>query len=295
MNMEGVKPFLISGSREEIAARLVQDLDRVSPLMGARGPTDPGPEEPYVLALVECDKPTREKTGLAVNALLLAETAHAASHNALSRPLLVFNLLSLLEGVRLADEMPSLSALRSMRSLLKTAMADRNEDLYRRLLLALAENQKPRIEKDFWSNLLAETDAEYVDVAVKGLRASGWMVGLETLHEVKDVLDAHPELGDFAMVVMLLINEHPEARWPDCAKAIYGNWQCQETWKLILKYSTGRYEEPLRDVARTPGSALDDIYARQGNAGLDDIDRQEKQRKVSPSCVLTKRREREAA
>ena len=281
MNEQELATFFRDSSPEEIRRDLEDNLDVPSPVVGSRGPTAPGPEERYLRALESCDADVRAKAGDAVNRILLTEAEKAAA-----RPLLLFNLLGLLRAVGLPGVDAGLAALRYMRDTLSTSLVDRGDDLYRRTLLAIAENQRGDEWKEFWKRLLEEPGCPYGDVAVIGLRNAGWYAGCETLRDVKEAYQKHPHLGDFSLAVMLLVDEHPEANWPGCARIFYDEFHGPDILHLIEEHSRGRYEVPLSEMEAEPGTALSDLQRRIGAEGLARIDRRFKAQVVSPDRAL---------
>lgn len=286
MDEQELQRLFSDSSPEEIREYLTANLDVPSPLVGSKGPTDPGPEEPYLRALESCQAEALAKAGDAVNQVLLAEAAEGSAKKAIARPMLVFNLLTLLRGVGLPGVEPGLAALRRMEDVLRSSLTDRDEDLYRHALLAVAENQRGSELKDFWLALLNEGTGPYAEVAAIGLRNAGWYVGCQTLADVKEAYAKNPALGDFSLAVMLMVDEHPEANWPQCARIFYDEFHHPDILRLIEQHSGGRYEEPLSEMPAECGTALDDLRRRLDPQELDRLDRQLKEPPVSPAEVL---------
>lgn len=103
MNIEHLQSIIRARDKTELVRRLAADLDRPSPLIGADGPPDqPGPEEPYIRALAEPSVPDlAPRLADALQVLLLDEAWQIAKTGRVPRPLLLYNVFSLLEAVRL--------------------------------------------------------------------------------------------------------------------------------------------------------------------------------------------------
>jgi len=280
--------FLSDEPADQIAALLAERLNVPSPLVGARGPTDPGPERPFVQALKEVDDTVKEKFGAAVNTLLLQEVLCAGQEeDAIARPLLMFNLLALVETVPLSPTRPALGALKAMRGPLERALRDRGENLYRQALLALAANQADSPESDLWTSLLQSENAEYVGVAEAGLCNAGFEVACKALPQIKSAHERHPELGAFEGFVMVLIDSYPNASWPDCAQELLaGSENSEEVLGPVEKWSQGRHEQPLTEVERPDGSAIDDLARRPDTHALDKAQEEHSRWRRNPADVL---------
>ena len=289
-SMSDLTTFLAEADMGEIEARLAQDLDRLSPEIGTRGPAARGPQQPYVDALHASDPQVREKTGRAINMILLDESRAIGRKGAPERPLLMFNALRLLQFVPMPQARSALLALTPdpMKGPLQDALRDRGEDLYRQLLEALTVHQIQGSERETWRRLLNEEESEYADVAVAGLRNMPLPMALASLAEVKDAYDAKPELGSFSLEVMRLVDEHPEANWPQCAGDYYGygDPRHETIWNLLLKHAQGAFRKPLADLPMTEGSAVSDLLKRVGPDGLKRIEGEHERRSPNPAQAL---------
>ena len=285
MTAKEIAEFLRQAAIQAIRDRLAADLNVQSRRMGSRGPGELGPEEPYIQALERCSPETLAKVGLAANAILLEEARGDANMKPVPDPLLLYNILSLLEAFPLPEARPGLDALRVMREPLQKALTDYGEDLYTQALLALAAVQTDALLADFWIALLQDADLHYVEAAVIGLRKCGWMAACGALGEIKEVFDRRPELGPFSRVVMLLVDEHPEANWPDCGRDYCGGWEHEEIRSLIERYSRNRFSKPLYELPSAAGSALAELK-KKGITCVEKIEREHAARPVSPSRVL---------
>ena len=277
--------FFDASQTHAIAELLREELDVPSPLIGSRGPGFPGPEEPYVPALRRCTPAGREKTGQAFNQILLVEGA-GVTDDRLPHPFLVFNILKVLQGVALPQTVPALGAMRHMMTVLQRSLADRNEDLYRQTLYALAINQTDKTEKEFWRSLLTPAmPREYLDIAALGLRKLGWDVGCETLVKVAEAFQGQQDSASIRRIVMLLVDEHPEAHWPKCAYEFVNESKNPELWALVQQYSPGRYTQSLAELPAEPGTALE--YLQQNRPQrLPQIEQSQKRRTVPPAAAL---------
>jgi hypothetical protein len=289
-SMSDLTTFLAEADIDEIEARLTQDLNRLSPEIGARGPSARGPQQPYVDALVASGPEVRVKTGRAVNRILSDESRAIDRKGAPDRSLLVFNALRLIQFVPMPQARSALLALTPdpMKGPLQDALRDRGEDLYRQLLDALTVHQVRGSERETWRRLLREEEGDYADVAVAGLRNTPLAMALESLAEVKDAYDARPDLGSFSLEVMRLVDEHPEANWPECARDFYGydDPRNEAIWKLILKHAEGAFRRPLADLPMTEGSAASDLLERVGPQALERIANGRAGGPVSPAQAL---------
>lgn len=278
---------LSSGSVQDLVERLARDLDVPSPAIGSRGPAEPGPERPYVRALKELTAQQRSGIGAAINKLLLEEAAKGGESGDVPRPFLMFNLLVLLETVPLPRAQPALGALKHMPDPLKAALTDHDEDVYRQALLALAANQGKPGEVDFWKSLLRLPALEYVAVAEAGLRNAGWEPACEALPLLKSTYTLHPGVGNFELAVMVLIDSYPNANWPHCASDFIGDPLCRaDVMATIREYAGGRFEQPLAEVQREPGTAIDDLARRSGEDRLREIEGEQRKRCESAALAL---------
>ena len=259
MRVDELSEFIQSSDPCELAARIVEDFDRPSPLIGAEGPPDgTGPEEPYVRALSDASADVRKRFADALRVILLGETAQIAGTREVRRPLLLYNLFSLLEAIELPRIPDVLQNLRDEEQPLSDALVDQNDDLYAQLLIAHAVNQHGSSQDmEFWLRLLEHDNLDYVSAGIVGLRESGWENALVHLERVKLACGQHPELGSFEDEVMLLIDTYPDLNWPDCAR---DHVRDPEIQRLIEKHGRDRYvpkidelQGPAVDIIRQAG------------------------------------------
>ena len=189
MNIERLQSIIRTSDKTELVRRLAADLDRPSPLIGAEGPPDqPGPEEPYIRALGDpAVSDLAQRLADALQVLLLEEAGQIAKTGHVQRPLLLYNVFSLLEALRLPGVAELLQILRRYEQPLAAALTDQHDDLYAQLLLAHAVNQHGSAEDlKFWLSLLDHENVDYVNAGVVGLRESGARNALRYLEQVKE-------------------------------------------------------------------------------------------------------------
>jgi hypothetical protein len=216
MNADQLRSIIVAADKADVVRRLEADLDRFSPLIGADGPPDqPGPEEPYIRALQEsADSSVAVPLAEAIQVLLLTGAARLAETGYVHRPLLLYNLFSLLEAVKLPGVIDSLRILRKFEQPLTAALAEKHDDLYAQLLIAHAVNQHgSREDLQFWLDLLDHERLDYANAGVVGLRESGSRNALAHLPKIKDAHRRRPELGSFDDEVMLLLDTYPDVNW----------------------------------------------------------------------------------
>ena len=280
MNAEQLRSLLADGDKAALVCRLEADLDRFSPLIGADGPPDqPGPEEPYVRALQQSadDAATAGLTD-AIQVLLLGEAAHLAESDRVRRPLLLFNLFSLLEAVRLPGLIGSLRILRTFEQPLTTALVDSHDDLYAQLLIAHAVNQHGSPEDlQFWLDLLDHECIDYVSAGVVGLRESSPFSALRYLTKIKEAHGQHPELGSFDDEITLLLDTYPDVNWD---VLVGEHVEDKETRDLIRGQDRVRYRP---DVEELTGPAAETIR-RAGKAA--DVRKWHQNWRVAPALAL---------
>ena len=271
-----------AGHKADLVRRLEADLDRFSPLIGAEGPPDrPGPEEPYIRALQQsADDSAAAALTEAIQVLLLGEAAHLAQSDQVGRPVLLFNLLSLLEAVKLPDVIDSLRVLRKFEKPLAAALVDNHDDLYAQLLIAHAVNQhgSPQ-DLQFWLDLLDHQCIDYVSAGVVGLRESGHFNALRHLTKIKEAHRQHPELGSFDDEIMLLLDTYPEVNW---SVLVGEHVEDQETIELIRSQDRVRYRP---DVAELTGPAAETIR-RAGKAA--EVQKSHQNWRVAPAQALVR-------
>ena len=292
MEVDAIVRLIESRSTAEIALHLAEALDTPSPLIGARGPTEAGPERAYVQAAKRVSPAAKTKVGEAINALLLQDATDASRDpSGFPRPLLTFNLLVLLETVPMQEARPALGAYKQMGETLRPALDKRGADLYRQALLALAANQEPSGESDFWRYILRTSSLEeYIDVAEAGLRNAGWEVACQALVDLQAVYKQHPEIGSFDTAVMTIVDSYPDANWPTCASEfIIDHFTGPAILDTIRQYSVDRHDQPLSEVPRPPGSAIEDFATRRGERGLVQTEKRHGAWARRPDSALTGR------
>ncbi len=256
MNADQLRSLLADSDRADLVRRLEADLDRFSPLIGADGPPDqPGPEEPYIRALQQStDDSAVAALTEAIRVLLLGEAAHLAESDQVRRPLMLFNLFSLLEAVKLPGVIDSLRILRTFEKPLATALVDSRDDLYAQLLIAHAVNQHGAPEDlQFWLDLLDHECIDYVSAGIVGLRESDPFNALRYLTRIKEAHGQHAELGSFDDEIMLLLDTYPEVNWND----LVGEYVLDEaTRDLIRSQDQVRYRPEVEELG---GSAAETI------------------------------------
>jgi hypothetical protein len=262
MTSEQIISLIESSSVADLADHLARAMDVPSPLIGADGPPDQlGPEEPYIRAiqaLAEQASSLLEKIAGAINSLLLEEAIHLErSSGGVGRPLLLFNLMALLETVDLGGVQPGLFALRRFEEPLRQALADQGADLYTQYLLGYAVNQGRPVDEDFWLRLLRRDDPALVTAGIVGLRHSGWEKACIHLAAIRAAYARQPEIGDFAEEIMLLVDTYPEANWPDCARDHLAPEHFGEIWSLLGEHGRERYRPEHSELHGPPGSAID--------------------------------------
>ena len=280
MNIERLQSIIRTSDKTELVRRLAADLDRPSPLIGAEGPPDqPGPEEPYVRALADPAVPDlAQRLADALQILLLEEAGQIAKTGRVQRPLLLYNIFSLLEAVRLPGIEELLQILRRYERPLAVALADQHDDLYAQLLLAHAVNQHGSAEDlRFWLSLLDHENVDYVNAGVVGLRESGARNALRYLEEVRKAHQRHPELGSFGDEVMLLLDTYPDFNWALQAGEYVLD---EETTALIQAHDRDRYRP---DVDELTGPAAE-VIRRAGKA--DQVRERHKNFRGSPANAL---------
>jgi hypothetical protein len=262
MNADQLRSIIRDADKADLVRRLEADLDRFSPLIGADGPPDqPGPEEPYIRALQEsADTAVADALTEAIQVLLLAEAAHLAGTGQARRPLLLYNLFSLLEAAKLPGVIDSLRILRKFEKPLAAALAEQHDDLHAQLLIAHAVNQHGSTEDlRFWLDLLDHECLDYVNAGVVGLRESGSRNALSHLPKIKEAHRRHPGLGSFDDEVMLLLDTYPEVNWD----LLVGEYVLdEETRNLIRSQDRVRYRP---DIEELTGPAAETIR-RAGKA-----------------------------
>jgi hypothetical protein len=260
MNAERLQAVLVSSDKTDVVRRLEADLDRFSPLIGADGPPDqPGPEEPYVRVLQQStDDAVAVALTEAIQVLLIGEAAYLAESDRVRRPLLLFNLFSLLEAVKLPGVIDSLRILRNFEQPLAAALADSQDDLYAQLLIAHAVNQHGAPEDiRFWLDLLDHQCIDYVSAGVVGLRESGYFNALRHLAKIKEAHRQHSELGSFDDEIMLLLDTYPEVNWDE----LVGEYDQAKT-------KTGAEADALFAQAEEKLLAAEDLVTGSGDYNL---------------------------
>lgn len=274
MNIERLQSIIRTSDRTELVRRLAVDLDRPSPLIGAEGPPDqPGPEEPYIRALADASaSDLAPRLADALQVLLLEEAGQIAKTGHAPRPLLLYNISSLLEAMRLPGVAELLQILRRYEQPLAEALKDQHDDLYAQLLLAHAVNQHGSVEDlKFWLRLLDHDNVNYVNAGVVGLRESGARNALRYLEQVRKAHQRHPELGSFGDEVMLLLDTYPDFNWALTA----GEYVLDEETKVLIQsHDRDRYRPdvdeltgPAAEAIRRAGKADDVRKARENWCG----------------------------
>jgi hypothetical protein len=260
MNADQLRSIIDAGDKAALVRRLEADLDRFSPLIGADGPPDqPGPQEPYVRALQQsADDSVATALTEAIQVPLLAEASHLAESGQVRRPLLLYNLFSLLEAVRLPGVIDSLRVLRKFEKPLAAALVGNHDDLYAQLLIAHAVNQRGAPEDlRFWLGLLDHECIDYVSAGVVGLRESGHFNALCHLTKIKEAHRQHPELGSFDDEIMLLLDTYPEVNWDE----LVGEYDQAKT-------KTGAEADSLFAQAEEKLLAAEDLVTGSGDYNL---------------------------
>lgn len=256
MNIERLQSIIRTSNKTELVRRLAADLDRPSPLIGAEGPPDqPGPEEPYIRALADPEgSGLAQRLADALQVLLLEEAGQIAKTGHVPRPLLLYNVLSLLEAVRLPGLEELLQILRRYEQPLAAALADQHDDLYAQLLLAHAVNQHGSVEDlRFWLSLLDHDNVHYVNAGVVGLRESGARNALRYLEQVKAAHQRHPEVGSFDDEVMLLLDTYPDFNWASTA----GEYVLDEETKVLIQsHDRDRYRPDVDELTGPAAEAI---------------------------------------
>ncbi len=252
MNTAELRDELRRLGKDDRVARIVADLNRFSPSIGATGPPDqPGPEEPYIQLVAETsDTQLVAQIEQAVRVLLLEESLAIERKGHVQRPLLLYNLFSLLEAVKLPGVVDQLRHLCRF----EQPLAAEEDDLYAQLLLAHAVNQEGSPgDLEFWRGLLEHPCVDYVNSGVVGLRESGPQNALRFLPEVKQAHRRRPELGPFETEVMLLLDTYPEFNW-----SVIHQEYCldPDTTALIKDYDQRRYR---LEIAEMTGPAAETI------------------------------------
>ena len=280
MNVTTNQENILGIDSRELAEQLVADLNVASPLIGAEGPPDQrGPEERYVRALDDADESVKERFAEAVRIILLEAAAEIARTGRVERPLLLYNLFSLLEAVELPKMPEVLPNLRDQEQPLRQALAEQNDDLYAQLLIAHAVNQYgSRQDVQFWLSLLDHQDINYISAGVVGLREAGWETALNYLPRVKALHEQFPELGPFEDEVMLLVDTYPDLTWPDCARDHVTD---RETMQFLSKHGRERY---VPEIEELDGPAVDII--RQAGKEQQVRDRWENWNTQSPALAI---------
>jgi hypothetical protein len=271
MNIEHLQSIIRTSDKTELVRRLAADLDRPSLLIGAEGPPDqPGPEEPYIRALADpANSDLARPFADALHVLLLEEAGQIAKTGQVQRPLLLYNVFSLLEALRLPGVEELLQILRRYEQPLAVALTDQHDDLYAQLLLAHAVNQHGSAEDlKFWLGLLDHENVDYVNAGVVGLRESGACNALRYLERVKEAHRRHPELGAFGDEVMLLLDTYPDFNWALQAGEYVLD---EETKALIQSHDRDRYRPdvdeltgPVAEAIRRAGKT-DQVRKSRGN------------------------------
>jgi hypothetical protein len=253
MSANPLQEAILESEPSDLARRMVADLNRPSPLIGALGPPDsPGPEEPYIRALEGAPQEVRRKFADGLRAILLEEAAAIANTRPVNRPLLLYNLFALLEAIKLPGAPELLQVLREEEQPLSRALADQGDDLYAQLLVAHAVNQNASPQDlAFWLGLLDHENVDYVSAGAVGLRESGPENALRHLPKVKEAYARHEDLGSFDDEVMLLLDTYPDVNWPLLAQEFVLD---QEIRAWIAHHEGDRYkpgiDESEGDAAR---------------------------------------------
>ena len=282
MNVDQLRSMMISVDKRELANRVATDLDRMSPLIGAEGPPDrPGPEEPYIRVLGEpADQELSGRLADALHILLLEAATELDQMHPVTRPLLLYNVFSLLEAVKLSGLEPVMEILRRFERPLADALSDHHDDLYAQFLVAHAVNQHGASEDiSFWRDLLQHDNVDYVNAGVVGLRESGPHNALRHLSEVKEAHERCKQLGSFSDEVMLLLDTYPDFNWNSvCGEFVLD----QDTLALIRQHDRDRYRPKVEEL---PGPAADRI--RQAGKAAEVQQRRETWHASSPTLALT--------
>jgi hypothetical protein len=168
--------------------------------------------------------------------------------------LLLYNVFSLLEAVRLPRTAELLQILREFERPLAVALLDQHDDLYAQLLLAHAVNQHGSAEDlRFWLNLLDHENVDYVNAGVVGLRESGARNALRYLDRAKEAHRRHPELGSFGDEVMLLLDTYPDFNWALTAGEYVLD---EETRALIQSHDRDRYRPDVDELTGPAAEAI---------------------------------------
>jgi hypothetical protein len=266
MNVESLYRAIQELDRRQLADRIVSDLNVPSPRMGAEGPPNfAGPEEEYLVAIERLRDERAaaiERAGHAISDLFVQEAGKAAAGEAIERPILLFNLGSLLQAIKLPHVPIGLRALREYKEPLRRSLQEHHADLYIHLLLSNAVNQEAPTDIGFWLQCLASQDPAEVRAGVVGLRESGQQNACHYLPEVEKTFRRHPELGSFETEVMLLVDTYPDAPWPLCATGHFPEPDTDsEIPRLIRKHSDDRYIPTVDDLDGAARSAVGIVKA----------------------------------
>ncbi len=282
MNTDQFRSTILSVDKGELISRVAADLDCMSPLIGAEGPPDrPGPEEPYIRALGEpADAELSRRLADALHVLLLEAAAELDRTLTVRRPLLLYNVFSLLEAVKLSGLEPVMEILRRFEQPLADALVDHHDDLYAQFLVAYAVNQHGSAEDiRFWLGLLQHENVDCVNAGVVGLRESDPHNALWHLPAVKEAHDRCKQLGSFSDEVMLLLDTYPDFNWGlTCGEFVTD----QDILALIRTHDKDRYHPKVEEL---PGPAADRI--RQAGKAAEVQQRRKTWRAPSPTLALT--------
>jgi hypothetical protein len=282
MTIDRTSAFLSDSDERQIAAAIRSALNVPSALIGATGPpSHPGPEEGYLAAIRSLKKTSPDLMNIftsAVESLLISLAAEIGASGKVEGRFLLFNLCSLLEAVRLPRVHIGLRALCECEKPIREALADRNEDLYVRLLIAYAVNQERPANPRFWLDLLSRDDLKMIGAGIVGLRESGWENACCYLAEVQEKYRQHPALGDFSEEIELMIDTYADLNWPDCARDHLDTSVHPDIWKLLQEHSGERYrpaiselEGPAIDIIKDQASVVESSRQRWESRGTSPI------------------------
>jgi hypothetical protein len=238
MSQYQVSSLLGKATHEDLVAHLRVALDVPSPYIGAQGPPNQdGPECPFVAYLKSAEPQNKRRFGKALNSLLLHECTEVDSRGIIPAPLLLFNVLRLLQEYALTETRPSLLALvqGEQKNLLHDALLDKGEDLFEHALLALAVTQPNGGDTDFWKRLLLADNREYAKIAVAGIREAGWRESCQALPLIAQRYKV-TGWGDIQDVVQLLVYYYPEENWPYCAEPYCNEDDHPELWMMLRRH-----------------------------------------------------------
>jgi hypothetical protein len=289
MSVESVRRSIRDLEVSALTEQVASDLNVRSPRLGASGPpSHAGPEDEYLAAIqrLRDDPSDFDCIGTACNRILLQEVLHATGEKSIARPLLLFNLGTLLQAARLPKVIGGLRELREgreVRESLRASLQGERENLYVHLLLAHAVNQDGQADVRFWLRLLESSDPKEVNAGVIGLRESGLDNACNYLPLVEEKFRWHPELGRFETEVMLLIDTYPDRPWPSCAQEFFPGSGTSEIPQLIRKHAADRYVPTVGDLKGVPRSAVDIV---QGAGLAEEAERNRQQWPRSPAQAM---------